>query len=119
MDCRKRTPGAEHLHSDVVERIERCRVSHFSGSDFLSWFEKKSCDEDRVVFSVFPPLGRSWTTGIEILDSSASGPVPERRSILGESMAPAARITSLDAEYSFLMRFELLWLSLICRTRTL
>lgn len=38
-------------------------------------------------------------TGIDILESSSAGPIPERRSNLGELMAPQEMIISLFPRY--------------------
>ncbi len=48
-------------------------------------------------FRFFPSSGRSLMTGIESLESSILGPIPERRRVFGESIAPAERITSFAA----------------------
>ena len=51
----------------------------------------------QVVAEVPADAGEAWTTGMPCRSSSSGGPIPESRSSLGVSIAPAASTTSWAA----------------------
>jgi hypothetical protein len=99
LDGKRAEPGAGHLHADVIERVGGIEILD---SDFLSLGLRRVVVKVGWSFRFFSTPGRPWITGIEILGAQLLAQCPKEGRIRGESIAPADKITSFDAEYVFL-----------------